>query len=55
MATYSLKKSYRLKDLEEINKKVMNMKMKEDNESTKTTIGDANEQLQELKNKMDGK
>ena len=43
------------KDLEEMNKKVMNKKMKEDNESTKTTIGDANEQLQELKNKMDGK
>ena len=43
------------RDLEEMNKKVMNKKMKEDNESTKTTIGDANEQLQELKNKMDGK
>ena len=43
------------KDVEEINKKVMNKKMKEEKESTKTTIGDANEHLQELKNKMDGK
>ena len=43
------------KDVEEMNKKAMNKKMKEENESSKTTIGDANEKLQELKDKMDGK
>ncbi len=43
------------KDVEEMNKKAMNKKMKEENESSKTTIGDANENLQELKDKMDGK
>ena len=29
--------------------------MKDDKLSSKNTLGDANEQLQELKNKMDGK
>ena len=43
------------KDIEEINKKVMSKKIKEDNQTAKTTLGDANEQLQELKDKMDGK
>ena len=43
------------KDVEEMNKKVMTKKMKEDKESSKNTLGDANEQLQELKDKMDGK
>mgnify|MGYP005690971211 FL=1 len=43
------------KDVEEMNKKAMNKKIKEENESSKTTIGDANEKLQELKDKMDGK
>ncbi len=43
------------RDVEEMNKKVMTKKMKEDKESSKNTLGDANEQLQELKNKMDGK
>ena len=43
------------KDIEEINKKVMNKKMQDDKLSSKNTIGDANEQLQELKDKMDGK
>ena len=43
------------KDIEEINKKVMTKKMKEDKQSSKNTLGDANEQLQELKDKMDGK
>ena len=43
------------RDIEEINKKVMSKKMKEDSESAKNTLGDANEQLQELKDKMDGK
>ena len=42
------------KDIEEINKKVMTKKMKEDKQSSKNTLGDANEQLQELKDKMDG-
>ena len=37
------------------NKKVMNKKMQDDKLSSKNTIGDANEQLQELKDKMDGK
>ena len=43
------------KDIEEINKKVMTKKMKDDKLSSKNTLGDANEQLQELKDKMDGK
>ena len=43
------------KDIEEINKKVITKKMKEDKQSSKNTLGDANEQLQELKDKMDGK
>ena len=43
------------KDIEEINKKVMTKKMKEDKQTSKNTLGDANEQLQELKDKMDGK
>ena len=43
------------KDIEEINKKVMKKKMKEDKQTSKNTLGDANEQLQELKDKMDGK
>ena len=43
------------KDIEEINKKVMSKKMKDDKESVKNTIGDANEKLKELKEKMDGK
>ena len=43
------------KDIEEINKKVMTKKMQEDKLSSKNTLGDANEQLQELKDKMDGK
>ena len=43
------------KDIEEINKKVMTKKMQEDKQTSKNTLGDANEQLQELKDKMDGK
>ena len=43
------------KDIEEINKKVMTTKMQDDKLSSKNTLGDANEQLQELKDKMDGK
>ena len=43
------------RDVEEMNKKVMTKKMKEDKESSKNTLGGANEQLQELKDKMDGK
>ena len=43
------------KDIEERNKKVITKKMKDDKLSSKNTLGDANEQLQELKNKMDGK
>ena len=43
------------KDIEEINKKVMTKKMQNDKLSSKNTLGDANEQLQELKDKMDGK
>ena len=43
------------KDIEEVNKKVMTKKMQDDKLSSKNTIGDANEQLQELKDKMDGK
>ena len=42
------------KDVEETNKKVMKKKMKEDKQTSKNTLGDANEQLQELKDKMDG-
>ena len=41
--------------VEEINKKVMTKKMQDDKLSSKNTLGDANEQLQELKDKMDGK
>ncbi len=43
------------KDIEEINKKVMTKKMQDDKLTSKNTLGDANEQLQELKDKMDGK
>ena len=43
------------KDIEEINKKVMSKKLQQDKEASKNTLGDANEQLQELKDKMDGK
>ena len=43
------------KDIEEINKKVMNKKTHDEKLSSKNTLGDANEQLQELKDKMDGK
>ena len=43
------------KDIEEINKKVMTKKIQDDKLSSKNTLGDANEQLQELKDKMDGK
>ena len=43
------------KDIEEINKKLVNKKMQDDKLSSKNTLGDANEQLQELKDKMDGK
>ena len=43
------------KDIEERNKKVITKKVKDDKLSSKNTLGDANEQLQELKNKMDGK
>ena len=43
------------KDIEEMNKKVMTKKMQDDKLSSKNTLGDANEQLQELKDKMDGK
>tara|TARA_Y100000991_G_scaffold23146_1_gene14841 strand:+ start:10209 stop:12311 length:2103 start_codon:yes stop_codon:yes gene_type:complete len=43
------------RDIEEINKKIMSKKMKQDKESSKNTIGDVNDQLQELKDKMDGK
>ena len=43
------------KDIEERNKKVITKKTKDDKLSSKNTLGDANEQLQELKNKMDGK
>ena len=43
------------KDIEEINKKVLTKKMQDDKLSSKNTLGDANEQLQELKDKMDGK
>ncbi len=43
------------RDIEEINKKIMSKKMKLDKESSKNTIGDVNDQLQELKDKMDGK
>ena len=43
------------KDIEEINKKVMTKKMQDDKLSSKNTLGDANAQLQELKDKLDGK
>ena len=43
------------RDVEEMNKKVMTKKMMEDKESSKNTLGDVNDQLQELKDKMDGK
>jgi len=43
------------KDIEEINKKVIIKKIKEEKETSKNTLGDANEKLQELKDKMDGK
>jgi len=43
------------KDFEESNKKILNKKILDDKDSSKNTIGDANEQLQELKDKMDGK
>ena len=43
------------KDIEEINKKVLTKKMQDDKLSSKNTLGDANDQLQELKDKMDGK
>lgn len=50
-----LSHSQTFKDIEEINKKVMTKKMQDDKLSSKNTLGDANEQLQELKDKMDGK
>ena len=43
------------KDIEEINKKEMTKKLQQDKEASKNTLGDANEKLQELKDKMDGK
>ncbi len=43
------------KDIEEINKKVLTKKMEENKQKSKNTLGDANEQLKELKDKMDGK
>jgi len=43
------------RDIEEINKRIMNKKMKDEKDLSKTTLGDANEKLQELKDKMDGK
>ena len=43
------------RDIEEINKRIMNKKMKNEKDLSKTTLGDANEKLQELKDKMDGK
>jgi len=43
------------KDIEEINKKVMTKKLQQDKEASKNTLGDTNEKLQELKDKMDGK
>ena len=43
------------KDIEEINKKVIFKKIKEEKETSKNTLGDANDKLQELKDKMDGK
>ena len=33
----------------------MNKKMKNEKDLSKTTLGDANDKLQELKDKMDGK
>ena len=43
------------RDIEEINKRIMNKKMKNEKDLSKTTLGDANDKLQELKDKMDGK
>ncbi|MDA8625889.1 30S ribosomal protein S1 [Flavobacteriaceae bacterium] len=43
------------KDVEAENIKVANMKNKKEKSDSKNTLGDANEQLQELKDKMDGK
>ena len=43
------------RDIEEINKRIMNKKLKDEKDLSKTTLGDANEKLQELKDKMDGK
>ena len=43
------------RDIEEINKRIMNKKMKDEKDLSKTTLGDANDKLQELKDKMDGK
>ena len=43
------------RDFEESNKKIQNKKILEDKDPSKNTIGDANVQLQELKDKMDGK
>ena len=50
-----LSHSQTFKDIEEINKKSISKKMEQDNKSSKNTIGDANEDLQKLKDKMDGK
>ena len=43
------------KDVEAENIKVANKKNKKEKSDSKNTLGDANEQLQELKDKMDGK
>jgi small subunit ribosomal protein S1 len=43
------------KDVEAENIKVANKKNKKEKSDSKSTLGDANEQLQELKDKMDGK
>ena len=43
------------KDVEAENIKVANKKNKKEKSESKNTLGDANEQLQELKDKMDGK
>ena len=50
-----LSHSQTFKDIEEINKKSISKKMEQDNKSSKNTIGDANEDLQKLKDNMDGK
>ena len=44
-----------IQSIKEINKKVMTKKLQQDKEASKNTLGDANEKLQELKDKMDGK